>query len=171
MTHSEVPLVKHRQHCVGEPQQPQGVGDRGPVPPYRGGDVLLREVELLNEALVAARLVHRREVVTLQVFDQGKRQHRAIVDFPFDGRDPLPAQRLTGAQAALPGDQLEASAVGQWAHHDRLQQPGLLDRGLELLQRHRIHVAARLVGIGMDFADGELDQAALALGFLARGSE
>src|SRR2546426_6731770 len=55
-----------------EPQQPQGVGDRGPVPPYRGGDVLLREVELLNEALVAPRLVHRREIVTLQVDEDRK---------------------------------------------------------------------------------------------------
>ena len=52
-----------------------------------------------------------------------------------------------------------------------MQQSGLLNRRLELLQRDRIHVAARLVRVGMDLADGKLDQAAFALGFVARGTE
>src|SRR5207244_10940372 len=52
-----------------------------------------------------------------------------------------------------------------------VQQTGLANRCRELLERGRINVAARLIGIGANVGDGELDQTALALGFFASGSQ
>src|SRR5438105_1283741 len=80
--------------------------------------------------------------------------------------------RLTGARPPLTGDQLEPAVdAGDGAHHDGLQQTGLPDGGLELFERRGVDVTARLVGVGADVGDGQLDETALALRLLAGGSQ
>ncbi len=101
-------VVQHLQHRVGELEETERVGHRRPVATDRDGDVLLGQLELGDEPLVTARLVHGREIVPLQVLDQRERQHRAVVDDAPDRGDLLPAERLTGPQPALSGDQLES---------------------------------------------------------------
>src|SRR5207244_1083501 len=88
-------------------------------------------------------------------------------------RDAIPAQRLTGAQPPLAGDQLVARGAftGRRAHYDRLQQTRFENRGLQLFQRGRIHVPARLVGVGPNLGDRQLDEAPFAFGFFAGGSQ
>src|SRR5213592_2855604 len=128
----------------------------------------------LNSAMsrLTARFIHGREVVTLQILDQRERQEGAVVDFALHGGDPFPTERLTGPQPPLAGDQLEAAvAPGSGAHHDGLQQPGLTNGGLELLERRRVDVAARLIRVGADVGDRQLDETPFALRFLARGPQ
>src|SRR2546422_2579563 len=128
-----------------------------------------RQAEFREETLVSARLVHRREVVTLQVLDQRKRQSGAVVHFALHGGDLLPAERLARPQPPLAGDQLEAAVSARdGAHHDGLQQTGLADGGLELFERRGVDVPARLVGVGADVGDRQFYETPLALGFLAR---
>src|SRR5207253_124158 len=89
----------------------EGVGDRGAVAPHRVCDVLLRQTEFRDEALVTARFIYGREVVTLQILDQRERQEGAVVDVALHGGDPFPTERLTGPQPPLAGDQLEAAVA------------------------------------------------------------
>src|SRR6266566_3542304 len=165
-------FVQQGEHGSRELEQAEGVGDRGAVAPHRVCDVLLRQTEFRDEALVAARFIHGREVVTLQILDQRERQEGAVVDVALHGGDPFPTERLTGPQPPLAGDQLEAAvAPGNGAHHDGLQQPGLTNGGLELLERRRVDVAARLIRVGADVGDRQLDETPFALRFLARGPQ
>src|SRR5438034_9195564 len=64
-----------------------------------------------------------------------------------------------------------AVAPGSGAHHDGLQQPGLTNGGLELLERRGVDVAARLIRVGADVGDRQLDETPFALRFLARGPQ
>src|SRR5438876_1040972 len=83
-----------------------------------------------------------------------------------------PDRRPARPQPPLAGDQLEAAvAAGNGAHHDGLQQTGLTNGGLELVERRGVDVAARLVGVGADVGDRQLHETPLALGFLARGPQ
>src|SRR3989449_6098273 len=94
------------------------------------------------------------------------------LDVALHGGDPFPTERLTGPQPPLAGDQLEAAvAPGNGAHHDGLQQPGLTNGGLELLQRRGVDVTARLIRVGADVGDRQLDETPFALRFLARGPQ
>src|SRR5438445_2105466 len=91
MTHGEVTAMQHRQHRLGQLQKPERVGDGGAIAPHGVRHVLLREIEFRDEAVVAAGFVEGREVVALQVLDEGERQHGAVVHFAFHRRDALPA--------------------------------------------------------------------------------
>src|SRR4029077_6172958 len=85
------------------------VRDRRAVATDGVRDVLLGETELGDQTLVAARLVHRRQVVALKIFARGEREPRPIVDLALDGGDFFPAESLTRAQPTLAGDQLEGA--------------------------------------------------------------
>src|SRR2546422_10134740 len=76
-----------------------------------------RQAEFREETLVAARLVHGREVVTLQVLDQRKRQSGAVVHFALHGGDLLPAERLARPQPPLAGDQLDRESTRLNSRH------------------------------------------------------
>src|SRR5438034_204352 len=53
----------------------------------------------------------------------------------------------------------------------RARQPGLTNGGLELLERRGVDVAARLIRVGADVGDRQLDETPFALRFLARGPQ
>ena len=76
-----------RLHVDRKLEQPEDVGDRSPVLPDQPGDLGLRERELLDQALVPLGLVHRGELVALQVLDQGEGQQGPVVDVLDHGRD------------------------------------------------------------------------------------
>src|SRR5256886_666586 len=115
----------------------------------------------LAQSLLEARAPPRRE-----------RPRGALPPPALHGGDLSPAERLARPQPPLAGDQLEAAvAAGNGAHHDGLQQTGLTNGGLELVERRGVDVAARLVGVGADVGDRQLHETPLALGFLARGPQ
>src|SRR6266404_344448 len=59
MTHRQMPLMEHLQYDFREFEEAERVGDGRTIATDGVGHVLLRELEFGNEALVAARLVHR----------------------------------------------------------------------------------------------------------------
>ena len=172
VSHRQPAIVQHGEHGGGELEEAQRVGDRRAVAPDGVGDVLLREIEFRDQALVPSGLVHGRQVVPLQILDERERQHRAVVHLALDRGNPLPAERLAGAQPPLARDQFVTTvAPGDRAHDDGLEETSLADRGLELLERRGIDVLARLERVGPNLADGQLDETALALGLVARRAE
>ena len=172
MPNRQPAVVQQGEHRRGELQEPEGIRDGRAVTSHRIGHVLLREVELGDESFVPAGFVHGGQIVALQVLDQRERQHGAVVHLALHGGDLLPAERLAGTQPPLAGDQLEAAASRRrLPHDDRLQQTRLADRRRELVELCGVDVAARLIGVGTDVGDGQLDETALALRFLARRSE
>ena len=70
--------VSHRQrargkvgaHFVGQLQQPHEVGDRAPVLPDGCGNLVLGQTELVSQPPIRQRLVHRVQVLALDVLDE-----------------------------------------------------------------------------------------------------
>jgi len=58
VTDRESAVMQQCEHRYGEFEQAQGVRDGGAVASHGIGHVLLREIELRNQSLVAARFVH-----------------------------------------------------------------------------------------------------------------
>src|SRR2546425_6876720 len=100
--------MEQGEHGGRELEQAEGVGDRGAVATHRVCDVLLRQTEFRDEALVTARFIHGREVVTLQILDQRERQEGAVVYFALHGGDPFPTQRPTSPPPPPPRAQVQA---------------------------------------------------------------
>ena len=106
VTLGELAFLNQRLHLIRQLQQAKEVGDGRPVPSHQTGDLCLGKLELLAQTLVSGGLIDGRQVVALQVFDEGEREQRLVVHFPHDRRDLGPAQALNRAPAALAGDQL-----------------------------------------------------------------
>jgi len=69
-----------------QPEQPDGVGNRGAVLARALGDVLLRQVEVHHEAFKGPRLFYRVEVLSLNVLNQGNLEGHLLGHFADNGR-------------------------------------------------------------------------------------
>ena len=107
------------------------------------------------------RLVERREVLALEVLDDGDLERRVVVDLLDHGRDRLESRHLRGAPSALAGDELVAAAL-DGTDEDRLQDAVLLDARRELGERRLVEGQARLVRIRLDAPDRHLADAGRA---------
>ena len=91
----------------------------------------------------------------MQVLQQGIAQHVVVGCLPYQGRNRFQTEMLRRTQPPLPGDEFEA--VAGLAHHDRLEESHLGDRGRQLGDRFRFEHRAGLFRIGnnssnLDFA-------------------
>ena len=109
-------------------------------------DVLLRQLELIRQALVGTCLLHRIEVLALQILDECELQRLGIVSISHDHRDSGEAGATCGAKAALAGDELESA--GGLADHQRLQKALFSDGGGQLVNRGLVEDLARLKRVG-----------------------
>src|SRR5438874_6298277 len=124
MTDRELRVVQHLQNRFRELEEAQRVRDGRAVAADRGTHVPWRQLELRDQSLIAPRFIDRRQIVPLQVLDQGQREKRTVVSFALYGGNAFPAQLLAGAQAAPSRDQLEcAISVRGFAHDDRGRAP------------------------------------------------
>ena len=108
-----------------ELEQPERVGHRrsGPADPRR--DLVLAEPELVDQLPVGLGGLERIEVLALEVLDERELELVAIGELADDGRDPLQAGRLGGAEATLAGDELVA--IDRLGDEDRLEHAVLGD--------------------------------------------
>jgi hypothetical protein len=81
-----------------------------------------RELELVQQQRVGARLLDRRELLARDVLDQAEQQRVAVVGLAHERRHGRDAGLARRAPAALAGDQLEA-AGRRGPHDDRLDEP------------------------------------------------
>ena len=146
MPQGQLVVLDPRLHLRLERQEPHGVGDRRALLAELLGDRLLREPELLDEALVGPRSLHRIEILALEVFDQRHLHRLGIRGQANDGRNFFQARHFGRAPAALTSDHLVA-AVPQSPDQDRLQHAFRLDRVGQLFELGRVDGAARLEGV------------------------
>ena len=143
-------------HAGRQAEQAQRVGHRRATLADALGDLVVGQLEVLDQLGERRRLLQRGEVLAVEVLDQrlldgadvvGRAHHRR------DRRQPGPAGR---PPASLAGDQLVAlrpprrTSTG-WS------TPSSLDRGGQLAERVLVEVHPRLVRVGDDVVDRQLD--------------
>ena len=134
-------MLLHRLRQVQQPQQVRGGAARAADGRRR---LLVREVELADQALHALRFLERVQVLALDVLDQRHRQRRRVRNLLDEHRDFGEAGHLRRAKAALARDDLVAIGSDR-AHEDRLHHALGADRVREFGERLRVHARARLV--------------------------
>ena len=160
---------QHRLHAVGQPQQTQRIGDMGAALAHMLGQILLGEAELLDQPVIAFRLLEGGEIVALQIFHQRQLQHLAIGEIAHDDGNVVQLGELGCPPAPLAGDDLmDIGLAGVAAHQNRLQYAVGADRFRQRLEFLGIEMAARLQRAGLELADGKL---ALAAGRCGRGAQ
>ena len=160
----EAALAERALDHGGEREQPDGVRHRGTASADAQRDRLVGEAEGVGEAGVGGGLVEGGEVGPLQVLDEGELERLAprLGGRPEDGRDPGEPGEGGGAEPALPGDELEAVAVA--LHDDGLEDAVGADRVGEAGEGLGVEVAPRLLGVGADGGDRDLDELGVVLG-------
>ena len=105
----QLAALDHREHVVGQLEQPEPVRDGRLRTADALGDLAERELELVDEQRVAARLLDRREVLAGDVLDEAEQQRVAVVGLADHGRHGRHARLARRPPAALAGDQLVAA--------------------------------------------------------------
>ena len=100
------------EHLVREVEQAQQVRDGDARAADALADLLAGEPELVDEQRAGASLLDRVEVLARHVLDQRELERLAVLVRRDDGRNHFEAGQLSGAPAALAGDQL-VGAAGQ----------------------------------------------------------
>ena len=98
-------------NCNREVEQSHEVGDRGPVEPNLLRDLVLTELELGRDLSEGMRLLHRVEILALEVLDHGEDGGVLICDGSDDHRHTLKPSKLGCTPATLASDDLIAVAV------------------------------------------------------------
>ena len=92
-------------------------------------EIRLAVAVLINELLVAARLLDGIEVSALDVFYDRQFQRRAIIDVSNDNRQFCQPGSFSRPPAPLAGDDFVAARlIRRWTHNDRLNNAVLADR-------------------------------------------
>ena len=122
----EPPLGDQLAQLARQAQQAQRVRDRRALATHAPRDLLLRQVELVLQALEGLRLLERRQLLALDVLDEGQLQQLLVGHVAQRDRHAREPGRLRGAPAPLAGDDLVALAAAP--HQDRLHDAALADR-------------------------------------------
>src|SRR5215472_13296166 len=89
--------------------------------------------EVVEELLIGRRFFQRVELLTVQVLHQCVSQHVSVASFADDRRDVIESRSLGSTPAALAHHELVATAA-EAAHHHRLEQTYLGDRGGQFVE-------------------------------------
>src|SRR6476646_10826757 len=145
VTGADRTALNHLLPCVWQRQHSKQICDSRSILPHRLGNLLLRQPKFFNQLAIPARLFDRVQVRPLQIFDERKDEHRAIVEVAHNRGDFRPAEVRGGSTASLTGDELESVALA--ANGYRLKQSARLERGLELGQLCGIELTPWLIRI------------------------
>ena len=146
---------------VGQAEQPNTLSDRHPVLPQALAERLLGQAEVAQQPLNRARLLDGVQVGSLQVLDQGQLEallEAAAATRMDDDRHLGKPGNLGSPQASFAGDQLETGQA--FTNQQRLQDPVHPDGVGQLLQADGIEGAPRLLRVGLDLGDRELQREA-----------
>jgi hypothetical protein len=135
-------------------QETQCIGDGRAVFSRALGDMFLREIELVGEALEGARLFHGIQIFALEVFDERHLERKFLRDLADNHGNARQRRPLRGAPAAFAGDQLVAKADP--SDDERLNDPACTDRAGELFESLFAKARAWLIRAGIDEVDIDL---------------
>src|SRR3989440_3892568 len=157
MSFGELPAFEHREHVVGEVEQPDRIRDGRLRAADALGDLSEREPELVEQYRVRASFLRRRELLACDVLDQAEQERVAVVGLAHDGRDGLVPRFARGAPAALAGDDL-VPARSAGAHEQRLDD-ALAANGLGKPRAGlTVEALARLLRIRVNRVDRQVEQ-------------
>jgi hypothetical protein len=162
---SRSPAISICLHRLGQVEQAQQVAGGAARAAHGLRGLLVREPELVHQALQALRLFQRVEVLALDVLDQRHHGGGLVGHLAHQHRHLVQPGQARGAEAALAGDDFVARAgAGGRAHgphQDRLHHALALDALGQLVERALVHARARLVLAGLQL--GELEHGGRAL--------
>src|ERR1700716_3311678 len=110
MTGGDVSSLHHAPDGCGKCQHAEEICDCGAVLPDSIGHLLLGKAELIEETLIALRLLQGIEVGALEILDKGEGKHRSVIEVAHDSRNLRPAKASSRPQSALPRDELPTTA-------------------------------------------------------------
>jgi hypothetical protein len=149
MAEGKFPPAERELDVIGKLQQPQEVGNGGPVLPDPAGDLFLCEIALIDEPPVRNGDLDGVQVFALEVLDQRKLEQLLVgVDLDDIGRNLCQACITGRTYAAFPGNQLVAIEVP--SHRYRLDDPLLDDGPLQIVQRDGVKISPGLEGVVPD---------------------
>ena len=162
MTHRQTARGHLGAHFVGQLQQTKAVRDRRSVLADLDGDVFLSEPELVGEPLIRQGLFDGVEIFALDILDERHLEPALRVrgsDVLDDDGDFLEVGAFGGAPAPLSGDDLVAAGFDA-AHDDRLNHPVRTNGARELLETRLVERSARLIVVGLDQIDIDVERRA-----------
>ncbi len=123
-------------------------------------------------SLIAGGLFKGIEIGPLHIFNDREFERLAVGGFEQHDGNFVQACALRRAPAPLAGDDLIAVLrLPDCAHHDRLDNPALLDGGGQLIELGIGKIPARVAGIGFDVLDRDAPGLARALDRLRLGND
>jgi hypothetical protein len=152
MAHGKAMLGEEHLNITGEPEQPEHIGDCGPVFARALCNLLVAELVFPCQAVEGLGDLNGIQILALDVLNEGD-FHEPVVGIVLnDDRNLGKAGKFGGAPAALSGDELVAGTGG--ADDQRLDNAVFADGLGEFLEAVGLEDGARLQGIGVDIADG-----------------
>ena len=120
----EVAAGEHPEHVLGKLEQADAVRDRRLRAADPLGDLAERELELVDQRRVGARLFDRRQVLAGDVLDESEQQRVAVVGVPHDRGDRRHARLAGRTPAALAGDRARSRPRAADARRPAAARPG-----------------------------------------------
>src|SRR5579863_9158613 len=147
----DAPLDASFPNFVGNDAQRHGFRDGRPRAADFLGDVVVRVVELVGQALQAVGFLERRQVLALQILDQRQFERFRVVGNLLDAGQLVQAGNLRGVVATLAGDDVVGILARDVANEQRLEHALLADGVGQFA--HVADILSRLVGIGPNLVD------------------
>ena len=149
MTHIYLAVAECDLHTCGQLKQTQVISNCSAVLAHTLAKLFLRQVVLLDEALIGESDFDSREVLTLNVLHERHLHHVLIIDSANVGGNGGEADTLTGSPTPFAGDD-DIGAVTHIAEGDGLHDAYLPDTVGQFLQAVIVEIPSRLVGVGTD---------------------
>ena len=127
MTHGEPTRPQVFLDQLGQPEEPEGVRNRGTVLPKAPGQLLLSPAEFGQEPLVGLCCFHRIEILAKEILDEAEFECLGVARLAHDRRHARQARLLGSSPPALPHKNL---VLRPSRPHDKgLKHPRRSDRG------------------------------------------
>ena len=127
MSGGQLFLLHQGQHLLRQGQQTEHVGDGRAGLAHALGHLLLSQTVFLHQHLIALGLLHRVQVLPLEVLDQAKLHDLSVIRLDDNGGDLVQSGGLGRPPPPLSGDDL-IIARGQPPHRQGLDDPVDPDR-------------------------------------------
>jgi hypothetical protein len=158
---AQIPTREHPQHFLGELEETQAIRHRGLRSSDARSHIAERQLELVHERRVRARLLDGGELLTGDVLHQPEEERIAILDVTDDRGKRCSSSCLCRSPATFSGNELETSFRPP-PDHDRLKHALQADGARETGCRLRLEPTSRLPRIGVDRLDREMEQLGLS---------
>ena len=130
-------------------QQPQGIGHRRARLSHPPGGLLLGQAVVLQQAVIALRLLHRVEILALEIFNERQLHGLPVIGLYYQSRNLRQSCHSGRPPAPLSGDDLVIAGMGHLPHRQGLQNAMFPNGVRQSLKLFFIEIPTGLVRIGL----------------------